>query len=318
MEEDELRSFKQSDALRQYAASVGFLVDRRESSRGCTVMRRDHEKIIISRKPDGVLIYWNVQNDQDRGSVIDFIQHRNPGLNLGAVRKKLRAFLNGPSPLPAFAALTKTTKDRSAVEVQFARMRPSYSHPYLETERGLPAALLQRERFAGTVRIDSRGNAVFPHYDQDGLCGYELKNKDYTSFASAGSKGIWSSNIFQGDERLVFCESGIDALSYGHLFEDEQMRVASVGGKLSLIQLELIRVAISRMPRSAEIVAAFDADKGGRDLAEVVCRAVELSGRQDLRFRIHEPVAQKDWNDLLRSRKRHPITAVNSTVPHIG
>jgi hypothetical protein len=315
--DDELLRMKQSD-LRQYAASVGFLVDRRESSRGCTVMRCGQQKIIVSRKPDGVFTYWNVHDEQDRGTILDFIQHRNPGLNLGAVRKELRAFLNAPSPLPAFAALAKTTKNRSAVQVQLARMRPACSHPYLETERGLPAALVHRERFAGTVRIDSRGNAVFPHYDQDGLCGYELKNKDYTSFASAGSKGIWSSNIFQGDERLVFCESGIDALSYGHLFEDERMRVASVGGKLSVVQPELIRVAISRMPHGSEIVAAFDADKGGRDLAKVVCRAVELSGRQDLKFRIHEPVAHNDWNDLLRARKPQPIAVVNSAAPHVG
>jgi hypothetical protein len=318
MDDEELLRFKQSDALRQYAASVGFLVDRRESSRGCTVMRCDHQKILVTRKPDGVFTYWNVHDDQDKGTILDFIQHRNPGLNLGAVRKELRAFLNASSPLPAFAALAKTTKDRSVVEGQFARMRPACSHPYLETERGLPAALLQRERFAGTVRIDSRGNAVFPHYDQGGLCGYELKNMDYTSFASAGSKGIWSSNVFQGDERLVFCESGIDALSYGHLFEDERMRVASVGGKLSLVQPELIRVAISRMRHGAEIVAAFDADKGGRDLAEVVYRAIELSGREDLRFRIHEPVAHKDWNDVLRARKPQSIAVVNSTVPYVG
>jgi hypothetical protein len=36
------------------------------------------------------------------------------------------------------------------------------------------------------VRIDSRGNAVFPHFDGAGLCGYEIKNQRFTGFAAGG------------------------------------------------------------------------------------------------------------------------------------
>jgi hypothetical protein len=46
----------------------------------------------------------------------------------------------------------------------------------------------------------------------------------------------------------------------------------------------------------------MDADTEGRKLADIVCHAVELSGRTDLRFSVHEPSGFKDWNDQLRGR----------------
>ncbi len=72
-------------------------------------------------------------------------------------------------------------------------MQDAPRHPYLENERALPASLLEAERFAGRVRMDARGNAVFPHFDQEGLCGYEIKNKGFTGFSSGGTKGLWLS-----------------------------------------------------------------------------------------------------------------------------
>jgi hypothetical protein len=56
------------------------------------------------------------------------------------------------------------------------------------------------------------------------------------------------------------------------------------------------------MQAGSEIVAAMDADSAGRELAEVVRNATALTGRTDLRFRIHEPDGFKDWNDVLRGR----------------
>jgi hypothetical protein len=34
------------------------------------------------------------------------------------------------------------------------------------------------------IRIDDYGNAVFPHYNREELCGLELKNRGFTGFAS--------------------------------------------------------------------------------------------------------------------------------------
>ena len=301
MFDSELESFKTGIDLRAYAAEQGYQLDRKESWRGSSIMRHPNgDKVIIKRGSDSHYVYFSVRNDNDNGSIIDFVQNRQR-MSLGAVRKELRPWIGMPSSqLPAFPPLPKTSKDRMRVETEFARMQDAPRHPYLENERCLPASLLGLDRFAGRVRMDARGNAIFPHFDAEGLCGYEIKNKGFTGFASGGSKGLWLSHGLPDDHRLVFCESAIDALSHAVLFPDERARYASIGGKPNPLQPELIRAAIARMPSGSEIVSAMDADEDGGKLAEIVRQAVQLSGRDDLRFSDHRPSGAKDWNDVLR------------------
>jgi hypothetical protein len=73
---------------------------------------------------------------------------------------------------------------------------------------------------------------------------------------------------------------------------------------------------IARMPADSEIVSAMDADADGAKLNEVVRQAFELSGRQDLRFSVHEPFGFKDWNDQLRFSPSGPRpTAASVPTP---
>jgi hypothetical protein len=262
-------------------------------------------------------VYFSVRDDRDHGSLIDFVQFRQ-NLSLGAVRKELRPWIGQPPvPVPSFNVLPKTAKDRMRVEAEYARMQDALRHPYLEGERDIPARLLELERFAGRVRMDARGNAVFPHFDQDGLCGYEIKNNGFTGFAAGGSKGLWFSRAGDDDSRLVVCESAIDALSHAALFADDRARYASIGGKPNPQQPELIRAAVARMPVGSEIVAAMDNDADGAALAGVVRQAVELSGRDDLRFVVHEPFGFKDWNDQLRA-KPQSLSPYRPEVPSVA
>jgi len=301
----ELESFKTGIDLRAYAAAQGYQLDRKASWRGTSVLRHpaSNDKIIVKRGMDGHYVYFSVRDDRDNGSIIDFVQFRQ-GLSLGAVRKELRPWIGQPPvPVPSFPALRKTEKDRMKVEAAYEKMRDATDgHPYLERRRALPASLIADERFAGRIRIDAKGNAVFPHFDAEGLSGYELKNVEFTGFASGGNKALWLSQEFPDDHRLVFCESAIDALSHAVLFPDNHARYASIGGKPNPQQPELIRAAAARMPQGAEIVAAMDADADGRKLAAIVRQAVELTGRSDLRFVTQEPVGFKDWNDQLRAK----------------
>jgi Toprim-like/Protein of unknown function (DUF3991) len=303
MVDPELETFKSNIDLRTYAAGQGYVLDRKESWKGSAVMRApDGDKVIIKRDSDGHYVYFSVHRDDDSGSIIDFVQNRRR-LSLGAVRKELRAWSGTQAPsVPYFPALPKTGKDRIGVETQFARMLEARRHPYLENERGIPALLLEDPRFAGRIRIDAKSNAVFPHFDQQGLCGYEIKNRGFTGFASGGTKGLWSSHEEADDTSLVVCESAIDALSHAVLFPAPGKRYASIGGQMNPLQPELVRAAVARLSVNSEIVAAMDADTEGRKLTDVVRQAVELSGRSDLHFRVHEPSGFKDWNDQLRGK----------------
>jgi hypothetical protein len=301
----ELERFKKDIDLRAYAASQGYRLDPKESWRGSAVMRHAAgDKIIIKRDADSHYVYFSVRDDGDHGTIIDFASRRL-GFSLGAVRKELRPWIGMPSSaLPTFPPLPTVAKDRLRVYREHARMPDAPNHPYLVNERGIPAELLTDERFAGRVKIDARGNAVFPHFDADGLTGYEIKNRDFTGFATGGVKALWVSNAREDDNCIVFCESAIDALSHATLFTNDRTRYASIGGKPNPVQPELIRAAVARMPAGSEIVAAMDADVDGRKLAVVVRDAVERSGRDDLRFQAQEPSEFKDWNDQLRGRPR--------------
>jgi hypothetical protein len=311
MSDAELERFKTEIDLRAYAAMQGYVWDQRESWRGSSVMRRpdDDDKIIVKRDGDGHYVFFSVR-DSASGSIIDFIQRRQGG-SLGAVRKELRPWLGldtrpgtgQPADVPTFPALPVTTKDRIRVETELARIPPATRHAYLEQTRKLPAGIFDHPRFRGRIRSDERGNAIFPHFDGQGVCGYEIKNRGFTGFAKGGSKGLWLSHTEPDDRRLVLCESAIDALSHAVLFPDARTRYASIGGQMNPAQTELIRVAVATMPTGAAIIAAMDADEQGGKLAEIVGRAVELSGRGDLRFTVEQPPGVKDWNDQLR---KHP------------
>jgi hypothetical protein len=304
MFDPEIENMKSRIDLRAYAAGQGYALDKRQSWRGSAVMRHPNgDKIIIKlNEADGHYTYCSVRDDTDNGTIIDFVQRRLR-LNLGRIRQELRPWLGeSPVKVPVFPPLRPVSRDRMRVENEYNKMKDAHRHPYLENERALAASLFELPRFVGRIRIDARGNAIFPHWDLDGLCGFEIKNSGFTGFSPGGTKGLWLSHEFPEDNRLVICESAIDALSHAVLMPDEQARYASIGGKPNPIQPELIRAAALRMPPKSKIVAAMDADEDGGKLAEVVREAVLNSGRDDLSFVFEEPEGAKDWNDVLRAK----------------
>jgi hypothetical protein len=306
--DEELTKFKTEIDIRLYAASQGYQVSRKESWAGSAVMRHPNgDKIVVKRDSDSHWVYFSVKADSS-GSIIDLVKHLH-GYSIGAARKELRTFMGLPSPaLPPYPPLVQVVKDRIRVERAYARMETALRHPYLENERGIPSEILANRRFAGRVRIDGRGNAVFPHFDADGLSGFEIKNQGFTGFSTGGTKGIWTSHIEPSDNRIAFCESAIDALSLAVLAPDTRTRYASISGRPSPAQMKLIRAAAAVMPAGSTVVAAMDADGSGRALAEMVREAVKLAGRADLCFEAKFPQGFKDWNDQLCARvksRRH-------------
>jgi len=293
----ELDAFKREIDLRQFAESLGYQIDWRESWRGSAVLRRAADKIVVKRNGNGHYVFFSLRDDNDNGTVIDFVQRRQQ-LSLGAVRQVLRPWIGRSATALQFPELQPTSPDRMGIEREYRRMDEAQRYPYLERDRCVPAALLSSPRFRGRMRIDARGNTVFPHFDATGLCGYEIKNRGFTGFAAGGKKGLWLSHTRPDDRRLVLTESAIDALSYATLFPDSEVRTryASLGGRPSPRQMGLIQATIAKLPPRAEVVAAFDADAAGRSLMEVVRRVVKEfvsgTGRSDLAFASRLPAKE--------------------------
>jgi len=301
--EDELEAFKTRIDLREYAATVGYQIDRRESYRSGTVMRKDGDKIVIQRKANGHFVYYSFHFNEF-GTIIDFVGHRR-GLNLGEIRKELRAWAGVPEV--KFAPLITVSKDSGQVRERFAQMKRADYHPYLQVERAIPESVFSSEYFFRSIYIDHRGNAVFPHYDVfpfcdgENLCGYEIKNRGFTGFSSGGMKGLWVSFIWPESRHFVVCESAIDALSYSVLYPARGRIYVSVGGTVSAVQHELFAGLVKKMATDCRITvtAAMDADDAGRKLSAEVIGVAKSAGSCRVLCYDHIPDGFKDWNEQL-------------------
>ena len=271
------------------------------------------DKLIVTRAKSGHYVYFNAKGG-DNGSIIDLIQARDR-VSLGEVRKLLRPWLvGGPmsgADLPVLPMeLQPSAHDAARVLAAWMKARPiGQTHEYLEKERSIPREILTHPKFHDRIRIDDRGNAVFPHFNQSGLCGFELKNRGFTGFSPGGIKGLACSRPEKGDRDMVICETAIDMLSLVALEGTEGRRFFSTAGQISPLQADCLRSAANQMPEEGTIILAFDNDDGGRELARLVKGAVAGVTQQVVEHWPDE--AGLDWNDVLTnllSEQRADIT----------
>lgn len=302
--DDEITRFKTDINLVEYAEAQGYEIDRHESSRSSVVMRQGDDKIIVATdQKDGHGVYFSVRDDQDNGSIIDFVQRRQ-GLNLGEARKELRPWI-GESRQPTRRKPETqrprkpepSTADRRQVLAAFMKTQPIQGrHNYLEGERCISRTTLSDPRFKDMVRVDGRGNAIFPHYDRDGISGYEVKNHNFTGFAKNGEKRLWHSVGAGEASRIVLVESAIDAMSHAQLTLDKEAGYISIGGQPNDEQRQLLKGMLSNAEKKGvTVILATDADEVGRQLADL---AISLAP-SGLKIERQEPAKGKDWNEAL-------------------
>jgi len=296
---NELDSFKSRINLVEYAASQGYQIIKAESSRNSKIMELDGDKIIIATGSDGHGVYFSVRDDRDNGSIIDFIQRRQ-SLNLGQVRKELRQFSGATlTPTPALSKPAPSHKDTQQVIAVYSKTLSAIPS-YLTDKRGIYEETIKDPRFSAVIRVDANQNAVFPHFNGNGLCGYELKNTDFTGFAKGGQKGVWHTSNVARAAKIIICESAIDALSHAQLHDDDQdTAYVSIGGSMNDNQPVLIKSLFSKAAgRGAEVVLALDNDDAGR---RFVAQMHDIATETGVAISVDVP-SGKDWNEqLIRS-----------------
>lgn len=306
--DQELNELKASVNLVEYAAGQGYWVDKRKSCRRTTVMRHDNgDKIVISRGSK-CWMYFSSRDTGDNGTIVDFIQKRQ-GLNIGEIKKHLRTWLGQPQPVRVekkYKNLCTEERDVEAVRRYIQSTKPISNTAYLES-RYIGPDTIYGPRFNGTIKQDRRGNTVFLHRNLDGYCGAEMKNNKFTGCPKDSLKGIWHSRLYNDDNRLVICESGIDNLSYHILHGKAHDRHISTAGNFSPEQQEIVKRAIEKMPPGSKIIAGFDNDTDGHKYTETI----KVMVPEDKQYHRHSPV-NKDWNDDLKamhkSKKRQSFT----------
>ncbi|WP_019503157.1 DUF3991 and toprim domain-containing protein [Pleurocapsa sp. PCC 7319] len=302
---EELDQFKTKINLVDYAQNNGYQLDQNKSSTNCIVLKDNQgDKILVGLdKTDNHYFYYSLTNETDKGSIIDFIQKRK-NLNLGQVRKELRPWINNNYSSTfkitnkLSIKLTPTSKEKSKVIAQFENFQTINNHPYLN-QRGISKDTINNPRFKGTIYLDSRNNAIFPHRDREGVCGYETRNQDFKGFSSGGTKGLWVSKSGRNDNKLVICESPLDCLSYHQLFPDDYTRYFATSGTLSEKQKDLLRTAFEKLDqKGGEIIIATDRDAGGEEISQ---QLTEIAPKTAQIFR-YVPKHQKDWSEVLQAQ----------------
>ena len=299
---DELERFKVEISLAEFAQSLGYVVVQKESSRASTVMQRGGDKIVVATdQSSGHGIFFNVNDERDGGTVIDFAQRRL-GQTLGHIRKELRGWVSVPSrPSPRRrpsherpAMPAPVERDRAALLAAWAAS-DVYTGDYLTLVRGLSLDLVA----AWNVRQDARGNAIFPHFDANGVCGWESKNRAFTGFSKGGNRGLGLARLEDKPvQRIVIAEASIDVASWAQLHgRPEGTLYCSLGGTMGQAQIELMKHALQMTNTTAALVIATDRDSAGEKAAERIALAFPEARIE--RSRPESPC--KDWNDALLS-----------------
>ena len=304
----ELEQFKRINLI-EYATSRSFTMDRRASSKHSVVMRHSNgDKLIIGRDASGVYYYFNAKGS-DSGTIIDLVSSLD-GSNLGEIRKTLRAY-DGTTAGQVTSSdqsfdVQPASHDATGVLNAWMKMKPitSNGHPYLTDFRSISAATQNDPIFQNRIRVDSRRNAVFPHFGpgDTGICGFEIKNgnaagSSFTGFSPGGLKALCCSRPRDTDHEAVICETAIDMLSVAELEGTDNRRFFSTAGQISSNQAEYLRSAMNRMPSGSRVVIATDNDDGGHALAAKIRDALRTVDIQIIQH--HPELPGDDWNDVL-------------------
>ena len=306
----EMERFKREINLAEFARTRGYGKENGSGKNGMILKGLDGDRIVVvTNSPDNQGVYFNVHDQKDSGSVIDFVKRRT-GTNLSQIRKELRSWLEAGRK-EEYARPFPSTSDQQKIMRDVAGMsrEPNSS---LMKDRKISAKILSDPRFSGEVLTDSGGHAIFPHY-HNGLAGYEGENLDSTRFSPGGERGLWYSHGLGGkSKRITICESGIDCLSHAQMHPNHGSDYVSISGSLSDSQKsDLEMIARMALILGIEIVVAVGDDTLGKTLAEEIKGIFQKHRVKTVR---EIPVHGKDWNEALMRQPEEQA----STVAKIG
>lgn len=300
--EEELDSFKRNIDLSAYAASIGYVKDKGKSSASSVSMKHSNgDRIVISIK-NGYWVYFSAHDspeNNNHGTIIDFVQ-KTDNANLGEVRVILRDYLKLPSTPIYSQHFKKPLKEREidipGIKSFLKRFKPVDSSNYLEG-RGITQETLTNPLFKERILQGFDDAVIFPHWNSQGICGYEIKKEGFTSFAKKGIKSLWRSKIVDEVKTIIFTESIVEALSYYQLFIPEHVLFVTASGNWSETAESLIKALLSKHSKCC-LVAAFNNDKGGEHHAGKLLELATVTGLTN--YKKHFPEKKgHDWNDVL-------------------
>jgi len=294
----DFNEYKQNINLAEFAASYGYQIDRKKSTKASLAMKTGNNKIIITRKR-GIWIYFSVFDERDRGTIIDFVRNRT-SQTLPEIARTLAQWAGTATSLPVRGFAVEDQRfDQDRVKAIFDKCRPVTRHQYLES-RGLNSELLGSPRFKNQIFIDRYQNAVFPHNYKHEVCGLEIKNASRGLMVKGSRKTFWRSNSFTNDKILVITEAVIDALSYQQIHDHKDYLYFATSGGVSSGQLHMLNDFLKNTGSIKCVILAMDNDKGGQRIADRIAESLRINGFPTEEVIGHPPFREgRDWNDEL-------------------
>ncbi len=318
--------FKQLDEAKKedlsiFASAQGYEMDKSKSSQSYRVMKHPEtgDKIIISKTKNDVYMYYNVDNQQDKGTVYDFFKNRgvtDPKEMLKAIKGTDAEAIKANMPILATPKTSYNLEVLAQEYKSFKSYRES-GNTYLQS-RGISKEITDQY---SSIKVDARNNVVTPmyaHYQDKqiktsfALSGYNqklqsplTKGKDGTPLEkplkdlNKGNKSITVLNTDKQEEvkHIVTTEAFIDGLSYvqANNLDPKNTVIISTNGQTSESSLNLITELAERYP-NAEVILAYDNDDKGKKFAESTKAKIQ-------RAKTHFSTA-KDWNEELQNRQK--------------
>jgi hypothetical protein len=285
----------------------GWKLDGRGSTRQCLKYRRGPGEILIVNH--GGRGWWDPQSEA-KGDVFDLVQRLRPSLNFGAVRRELRRLIGlAPACLPVERRRSRF-EDLPARDLWQSRprlTRGSRVWRYLAQTRALPPRVLATAAQADAIREGPYGSAWFAHRDDNGaLTGIEMRGPKFRGFTANGTKTLF--RLPGSNGRIARIALGEGPITMASLAALERLRAdtlyAATGGGMgpeTIAAIEALLQPLAGDP-SASLVSAADNDAAGERHA---ARHWELAAKARVRFeRLRPPDGMKDWNDLLKRRRK--------------
>jgi hypothetical protein len=282
----------------------GWQLDAKESTRRALKYRRHPgEILIVTHDGRG---WWDPLSDA-KGDIFNLVQHFEPDLNFGHVRKVLRQLVGIAPRQGPFERERRSAPATADIEARWSR-RPRLSPAseawrYLERCRAIPATVLDLAGAQDAIRAGAYGSAWFAHRDQGRVTHVEIRGPDYKGSLRDGDKTLFRFKPAPGPvRRLVIAEGAIDALSVAAREPGRSDTLYAAGGggigPGTLAALTALCAELATRPGSV-LVSATDANLAGDRYAN---RHAELADAAGIGFQRLRPPEGRDWNDVLQGR----------------
>lgn len=320
--------------LHEVLLANGYEIDREKSTARNPVLKSNGgHKVIISLMPSGDYLYFNPNDDRDKGNI--YTLAKNHGLN---INEMIEAYLQMPVD-KKFNIKAKGDKENVKEIVDKFNALPCYDsnkHPYLKN-RSIDSAII--DNYAKNIKVDKHFNVYFPQYSLvEGrkniyVRGYTMKlatpiykDKDGKKYEkpikslTKGEKGLEilmpkdTSNI----KSVILAESSIDTLSFAEIANENNAVLIATSGNANIESTMKTIEFIHNKLNIQQYHLAFDNDEVGTKLKESYTQALldKIYNGLDLNTAYHKPIINhkaytKDFNDDLKIFKMLKIEISN-------